>query len=45
MKQVYQKGCTHKFNKKKGQHICIRADLNRKVGETTFTETKTADYF
>ena len=44
MKQVYQKGFTHKFNKRKDQNICIRAELNRKVRKTTFTETKTADW-
>ena len=44
MEQVYQKGCTHKFNKKKDQNICITADLNQKVGKTTFTETKNADW-
>ena len=43
MKQVYQKGRTHKFSQKKDQNTCIRAYLNRKVGKTTFSETKNAD--
>ena len=43
MKQAYQKGCSHKFNKKKDQNICIRVDLNWKVDKTTFTETKNID--
>ena len=44
MKQVYQKGCSHKFNKKKDKNICIRVDLNRKADKTTFTETKNTDW-
>ena len=44
MKQVYQKACCHKFNKKKDKNICIRVDLNRKVDKTTFTETKNTDW-
>ena len=44
MEQVYQKGCTHKFNKKKDQNISIIADLNRKMGKTTFTATKNKDW-
>ena len=44
MKKVYQKVCTHKFNKKKDQNICIRADLKQKVHKTTFTETKITDW-
>ena len=43
MKQVYQKGCSHKFNKKKDTNICIRVDLNRKADKTAFTETKNTD--
>ena len=44
MKQVYQEGCSHKFNKKKDENICIREDLNQKVDKTTFTETKNTDW-
>ena len=44
MKQLYQKGSTHKFSKKMDQNISIRADLNQKAGKTTFTETKNADW-
>ena len=44
MKQVYRKGCSHKFNKKKDKNICIRVDLNRKVDKTTLTETKNVDW-
>ena len=45
MKQVYQKVCYHKFNKKKDQNICIRVDLNWKVDKTALTETKNVDRF
>ena len=44
MKQVYQKGRSHKFSKKKDKNICIRVYLNRKVDKTTFTETKNTDW-
>ena len=40
MKQVYQKGRTHKFSQKKDQNTCIRADLNRKVGKKISVKQK-----
>ena len=43
MKQVYQEGCSYKFNKKKDENIYIRVDLNQKVNKITFTETKNTD--
>ena len=31
IKQVYEKGCIHKFNKKRDQTIYLRADLGQRL--------------
>ena len=31
IKEVYEKGCTHKFNKKEDQNIYFKADLDQRL--------------
>ena len=38
IKQVCEKRCTHKFNKKKGWKYRLDSRLKTKVGKNTYTE-------
>ena len=44
-KQIYQKGCTHSFNKKKDQNNYFRAEMSQRYEKLHTVEEKTLIHF